>query len=169
MTDDNDHSTAAAGATFSERIRESRNARLVDAGEFESGHPYLVVANDEQWYCGYVQTNMANDGDVDRAAVADDVDAHGGLTYGPDQTGWVGFDVAKDGDISLTEEGNPLDSTDSERISLWTSNSHETTPWQPDDVVLECRQIAEQVDPPAEGDRERVTPEDQEADDGGDA
>lgn len=33
-----------------------------------------------------------------------DVDVHGGLTYGPDEEGWVGFDTAHHGDLWPIEE-----------------------------------------------------------------
>lgn len=56
-------------------------------------------------YCGYVQTVLSGEEWTD---VMYDIDVHGGITYGVDDAGWVGFDCAHAFDVCVDENGKPL-------------------------------------------------------------
>lgn len=54
-------------------------------------------------YCGYAKTTLSID--YDNAHI---VDVHGGLTYGVDDEGWLGFDCAHSGDVCLDEDNEVM-------------------------------------------------------------
>lgn len=64
-------------------------------------------------YCGYVQTPLRFHCDV-----AQFIDVHGGLTYGVDEDGWVGFDCAHYDDVCVDEDGNVISDTTGDKE--WT-------------------------------------------------
>lgn len=71
-----------------------------------------VVKNDVGNWCGYTQTALRGftDTDLYDHGGHDGVrilEVHGGLTYGPDEDGWVGFDCGHARDLCLDERGEP--------------------------------------------------------------
>lgn len=65
-------------------------------------HPVFVS------WCGYV--NLPDDHPWRRMAQEDiPVRVHGGLTYGPDGDGWIGFDMMHAGDRLVTRDGHDMD------------------------------------------------------------
>jgi len=83
-------------------------------------------------WCGYVQTDFT---DADRDDLNDVLGVHGGLTYGPDEDGWIGFDCAHGRDLCVSEH-YPLPPTiDEENYTVWTL----------EDVLAETRRLAEQI------------------------
>lgn len=57
---------------------------------------------------------------------------HGGVTYGPDIDGWIGFDTAHYGDEISLNFGQPLIIQDGHR-------------WTETEVAEECKRLCEQV------------------------
>lgn len=59
-------------------------------------------------YCGYARLPFGHPW-----RVLEDweipVDVHGGITYGPDENGWIGFDMMHAGDSLVTVDGHSLD------------------------------------------------------------
>jgi len=88
-------------------------------------------------FCGYVKTNFGPAWSYDdiRGYLGGLVDAHGGLTYGVDENGWVGFDCAHAGDQCILD-GEP------QSDHAITSDRE----WTPEDVAAECRKVARQID-----------------------
>jgi hypothetical protein len=75
--------------------------------------------------CGYVQLPESHP-DLGADAVDIDVDVHGGLTYGPDEHGWVGFDTGHAGDVWPDDEVNALIELTPEpyRAEVFSSTMH---------------------------------------------
>lgn len=71
-----------------------------------------VVKNEVGHWCGYTQTSLRGFMDTDlydhggHEAVRI-LSVHGGLTYGPDDNGWVGFDCGHARDLNLNEDDEP--------------------------------------------------------------
>lgn len=140
--------------TLYQTVERSKTGRVVGAGVFETGHPYLVAANREKWYCGYLQTADENDGDVDRDLYLETLDTTTDLNYGPDYSGWIGFDTAHARCVALDSDGELLDGADESDRALLASHSRKAIEWRPTDVIEGLRELAEQVDPPTEEGRE---------------
>lgn len=108
------------------------------AREFEyKGHEGRVILRENWYYCGYVRTDLPPDADVHQ------FDVHGGVTYGPDYDGWIGFDCGHAGDRSLTEAGEEL------RGPLGTTFQFSEdwgNDWSPDDVVDELKKLIDQLE-----------------------
>lgn len=71
-----------------------------------------VVKNDIGHWCGYTQTPLRGFTDADLYDHGGHegqrvLSVHGGLTYGPDKNGWVGFDCGHSRDLCLDERGEP--------------------------------------------------------------
>jgi hypothetical protein len=72
----------------------------------------MVVKNDLGHWCGYARTTLsgfvpADLHDYEGTERHTLLDVHGGLTYGPDDDGWVGFDCGHARDLCLDERGEP--------------------------------------------------------------
>lgn len=103
-----------------------------------NGMKCMVRKHQTGFYCGYVQTDLppgAHRNDLQRY-----VDVHFELTYGVDQDGWVGFDCAHLGDISIDDRGG-----------TWGPHRTITAPedvrreWRPEDVADEVNRLADQI------------------------
>lgn len=72
------------------------------------GRECKIVKNPIGHYCGYVKTligdelNHPSDRLYEIYKIAE---VHGGITYGPDNDGWIGFDTGHAGDVNLDENG----------------------------------------------------------------
>jgi hypothetical protein len=98
------------------------------------------------WYCGYVRTDLPASTAADE--LQDALDVHGGLTYGVDEEGWIGFDCAHAGDVCLDVDGDPLTGYDGKfglRSPAERSDGLPTRRWTPEDVIEETKRVAEQV------------------------
>jgi len=102
------------------------------------GKKCKVVRHDMGHYCGYVRTSFSDDFTYSDFHHFENnlVSVHGGLTYGVDEDGWVGFDCAHAGDKCVDEDGN-----DFGRMESYNT----TTVWAPEDVRDEVESLAEQV------------------------
>lgn len=60
-------------------------------------------------YCGYVQTSLPESLSFDDLHERFPIRVHGGLTYGVDPDGWVGFDCGHAFDVCVDEDGERLD------------------------------------------------------------
>jgi hypothetical protein len=92
---------------------------------------------------GYVRLP---EGHIGRGMSYDDltIEAHGGLTYGVDEEGWIGFDTLHSGDIWTGLI--PVGTSESRRQSITREYNVEwRTEWNEDAVAAECERIAEQV------------------------
>lgn len=102
-----------------------------------NGHKYKVVQNpDLGHFCGYVQTNFGTEwgyGEI-RGHMSSLVDCHGGLTYGVDSRGYVGFDYAHSGDVCIKDGEVQTDHEMSARQE-----------WTVEDVEAECRKVCRQI------------------------
>ena len=81
---------------------------MTDTEHFEhEGLDCKIVTRNGGYWCGYVRrperiepVRWTSEYDADSDAVIDAaVDVWGGVTYGPDEDGWVGFDDAHAGDL----------------------------------------------------------------------
>lgn len=98
------------------------------------------------WYCGYIRTDLSSETTYDD--LFDDIDAHGGLTYGVDGEGWIGFDTHHAFDVSLDANGEELIGTDDEYAGLLSGPSASGLPfreWTQLAVAAEYERIAEQL------------------------
>lgn len=120
-----------------------------------------LVKNDVGHWCGYTQTAL-------RGFTSEDVydfgghesihvlSAHGGITYGPDEDGWVGFDCGHARDLCLNEHGEPWGTTvetlGNEHMEIRRHGSVEACEeaddcfvWRLADVKREVEQFADQL------------------------
>lgn len=103
-----------------------------------------LVVEIQGHYCGYVKTSLTGHYDDYQQTF----DVHGGLTYGPDEGGWLGFDCAHAGDACFTADGEPLEGhgTKTELEMRERLGDREWQhDWRPQDVVEETRNLADQV------------------------
>ena len=64
-----------------------------------NGIPWALMQNPTLGICcGYVQLPEAHPWRAGDPDILDHIDAHGGITYGPDKQGWIGFDTGHYGD-----------------------------------------------------------------------
>lgn len=94
------------------------------------------------WYTGYVRTKLPATVGYDDLMKYAGIDAHGGLTYGVDDDGWVGFDCNHAWDICIGEDGEPLTPAE------WRHDDPSdrlTKVWGPEGVKNECERLAEQL------------------------
>lgn len=121
-----------------------------------------VVKNDVGHWCGYTQTALRgfHDGDLYDHGGHEGVrilSVHGGMTYGPDDNGWVGFDCGHARDLCLDEDDEPwgkmyeLDD-DHQHIELKRRGSIEACEeaddcfvWRLKDVKEETERLADQL------------------------
>jgi len=69
-----------------------------------------IFKNEVGHWCGYTQTSLRGftDSDLYDHGGHEGVQilsVHGGITYGPDENGWVGFDCGHARDVNLNENG----------------------------------------------------------------
>ncbi len=96
-------------------------------------------------YCGYVQASAAiatilaaSGEDIEKR-----VDTHGGITYGPDEEGWIGFDCGHGFDICLDENGERWGILVEYGVGDYGDELNRE--WTPEAVTEEVKQFAEQV------------------------
>lgn len=78
------------------------------------------------------------------------VHCHGGLTYGPDDDGWVGFDTLHAGDVWGEDEISADELTaeqlrDKSWVSMFSSGEDADVHWTKDKLRSEIKQLAEQL------------------------
>lgn len=106
--------------------------------KFENaGLSCVIVCMRNSYYCGYVKTPFEGGYQEFQKTV----DVHGGLTYGVDDDGWIGFDTMHAGDIPQNPDGSPLSNN---AIANLTSDDH-SKKWKPEDVMEETGELAEQI------------------------
>ena len=125
----------ACGYAYSDAMVE--DAEPLASG-VTAGHRYKVIQTEVGNFCGYVKTNFGPRWSYDeiRGHMSNLIRIHGGLTYGVDENGWVGFDCAHSGDVCKLDG----------EIQVDYSMSGGATVWDVDDVEEECRKLAQQVD-----------------------
>lgn len=69
----------------------------------ENGVPCRVMKHPMGHYMGYVKVDAPDDLPMEYGYP--DVEAPGGITYGPDEDGWIGFDTAHAFDVNVDENG----------------------------------------------------------------
>lgn len=100
--------------TIIDANRDADDYHIVDVWEHPSGLPCIIIQTSLGHYNGYVGTDIDNPVDYESGLDWDDdelVSVHGGVTWGPDDEGWVGFDTAHAYDIPLTEDGYVIATT----------------------------------------------------------
>ena len=92
-------------------------------------------------YCGYVRSMFDSRWNYDdfQDWPAGLIDIHGGLTYGVDEDGWIGFDCAHAYDFCVDEDGEPWG-----KISHFGSRDDNKV-WTLEDVKEETERLADQV------------------------
>lgn len=117
---------------------DSEDCEVLQEGTAENRR-FRVVQVRGKHFAGYVRTNFGPLWSYDgiRGYMGGLVEAHGGLTYGVDDEGWVGFDYAHSGD-SCVLDGE--EQTDYGHTKDWGDK------YTPEDVAAECRKVARQVD-----------------------
>lgn len=106
------------------------------------GRPCVIVNVRGTHYCGYSRTylrDLSHDVTSKYSEHGDIIlfDINGGLTYGPDECNFVGFDCGHSWDRCYDERGN-----------LMTKHTFgdESKEWYLDDVVDEVEYLAEQLE-----------------------
>lgn len=100
----------------------------------------------ESHYCGYCRVpdeilnriDPTSSLDDERNFVPPDVDVHGGVTYGPDDDRWIGFDCNHAGDLCVDDDGDQLPN----QIPV---NREPNFVWSSEDVKEETESLADQV------------------------
>jgi hypothetical protein len=118
------------------QIAHHPEAKVVARFEHE-GLDCVVLNMRDRHYCGYVKTPF--DGHFEE--FQDYVDVHGGLTYGLDESGWVGFDTAHAFDLPVTPFGRALPNN----AIAGLQGDRDTREWNPEDVMEETARLAEQI------------------------
>lgn len=104
-----------------------------------AGLKCVVLNMRDRHYCGYVKTPF--DGHFEEYQHS--VDVHGGLTYGVDDNGWVGFDTAHGLDLPIGPGGTPLRNNPlAELLRGMEDGGYKE--WDPEEVVNETAELAEQ-------------------------
>ena len=103
-----------------------------------NGRPCVVTQHPTiGHFCGYTKTNLPN---LNNTSYYEGdnyvklIDVHGGITYGKDDEGWVGFDCGHAGDMCIKDEeiqNNTVVSKDTE--------------WYVEDVKEELKCLADQI------------------------
>lgn len=111
MTDDGEALDPPPAETFGRVLSAWTHHSGMECRTVEMSLPRRGVSK-PAYYCGYVKTRF--DASVpkadrpDAADLDDEVEVHGGITYGPDEEGWVGFDLCHAFDVCVDEDGEPL-------------------------------------------------------------
>jgi len=90
-------------------------------------------------YCGYIRTGLRGNINSVENKLYRLIDVHGGITYGVDEEGWVGFDTAHARDINKDEEGNITN-----QDALYDEDDEKSTIWTPEIVREEIEDLADQ-------------------------
>lgn len=90
-------------------------------------------------YCGYVQTGLRGNINTTDNKIFHLIDVNGGITYGIDDDGWLGFDCAHSHDICVEEKGELTGEFLKDR------NSKDSVVWSPEDVKEEVEDFADQI------------------------
>jgi len=107
------------------------------------GNPGGVAGPAPSHYCGYVQTWLVDGPDV---ADVNGLHVHGGVTYGPDPGGWVGFDCAHAFDVCLDESGTVLEANMERRYAyLDEADGLPVRQWSPSRVKQETEELARMI------------------------
>jgi len=112
----------------------------------------------ENHYCGYVCVPEAIRDDLRYTSTYDeklgvleaDVDVHGGVTYGLDGDGWIGFDTAHAGDTNYDGDGEPLPGWPN-MMQVGRGGGDLDTDWTPETVTAEAESLADQLATHLEG------------------
>lgn len=117
-----------------DKIAHHPGAQVIN--DFEhAGLDCLVVKIRDSHYCGYVQTPFEGD----HEDFVGTIEVCGGLTYGIDDDGWVGFDTLHHHTVSVDSDGDPIGP-----LSGYLMDSPGVTEWGPRDVVDETVDMAKQ-------------------------
>lgn len=122
--------------------RDESGRVLAEETWTHSGLRCRVVKLGMGHYCGYVRSMFDDRWTYDdfQGWPHNLIDIHGGLTYGVDEDGWLGFDFGHAYDYCVDEDGEPWGTmprvSSREKDSVWTL----------DDVKEETEKLAEQVD-----------------------
>jgi hypothetical protein len=140
--DDDDLLVTDGGRSVGGSDRDESGRVLAEETWTHSGLRCRVVKLGMGHYCGYVRSMFD-----DRWTCEDFhgwphslIEVHGGLTYGVDEDGWLGFDCAHAYDRCVDENGETWG-----RISHFGDPEKDTV-WTLDDVKEETEKLAEQVD-----------------------
>lgn len=110
-----------------------------------AGLDCVVLNMKDRHYCGYVKTPF----DGHFKEFEDYVDVHGGLSYGLDEDGWVGFDTAHGFDVPVLPNGSPLPNNPIAAlvVGMGTNDPNQRQPreWDPEDVIEETAKLADQI------------------------
>lgn len=121
-----------------------------------------VTKNDLGHWCGYVKTALqgfTNEHlfDVEGHEHQRLIDVHGGLSYGPDEAGWAGFDCGHARDVNLNEDGEiwgtMYDGAGAEPVPLRqhdgdieaAEKADDVNVWRIKDVKEETERLADQL------------------------
>jgi hypothetical protein len=100
------------------------------------GRECKVVHHDLGHFCGYAKTPLrfsyGDLSDLYDSGIYNLVEVHGGVTYGVDSDGWIGFDCGHAGDVCI------IDEAEKEEIEG-------RTVWTPEDVMEEVESLADQL------------------------
>ena len=125
-------------------LREQERADILS--EFMHAGRYCTVVRiklGEDWshYCGYARTSLTHQQLFEGEIAA--VEVHGGLTYGPDDEGYVGFDTLHSSDVNEHPDGEVFGSQINQIHSEMTVQP--VTRWSPEKVEEEVRRLAQQL------------------------
>lgn len=126
--------------------RENERPSKVIKHWHHEGIECAVYETRQSHYCGYVNVPDGLIGKVRFTSAYDELDgfidanvqAHGGITYGPDEDNWVGFDTAHAWDGNFDSDMEELPNT------IGSIGDPEFI-WQPSDVVEETEGLAERI------------------------
>lgn len=99
------------------------------------GRNCRIVFNNGRHYCGYAQTPL-------RFSYSDAtgiIDIHGGLTYGVDEDGWLGFDCAHSYDVCFHPDTNEV------TCGKHYLDAEHGRAWHPSDVKEETELLADRL------------------------
>lgn len=100
-------------------------------------------------FTGYVRVPDDRLGEVRFHSSVDELDGHtppdveapGGITYGPDDEGVIGFDTAHAWDVNHDEHGEQFGTVD----PMYPPDDEKTTVWTPEKVANAVEDLAEQI------------------------
>lgn len=94
--------------------------------------------------CGYVLAGPAAAGWQNELGDCD-LEAHGGITYGPDKEGWVGFDAGHAGDLWQPAEWMPERMRQGVELACRFEGDPWGRRWTLDSLIAETERLAAQV------------------------
>ena len=98
----------------------------------------IVMDPDLGHYCGYIRTGLR--GSLTTTKIHRLVDVNGGITYGVDEDGWIGFDCAHSHDICVDENGEPTSDFFADK------DDEHSIVWTPEKVKEEVENLADQFE-----------------------